>query len=174
LSLDEQELPGAFEMLGLAKRGKSLDAFGRRVCGCPGNKELRQMKVRWTKVSLRLRITPGELEALEAGEPVVERLQFGEGQGWETAIIPSDATTDLACVGGTVQITLSLADCCRLSNPEVEGIYFQRAIEPLIRYFIEKDFPCAHLRAPDAMEPITDTFVPPTDFEARKAIPHAD
>jgi len=131
------------------------------------------MKVRWTKVSLRLRITPGELEALEAGEPVVERLQFGEGQGWETAIIPSDATTDLACVGGTVQITLSLADCCRLSNPEVEGIYFQRAIEPLIRYFIEKDFPCAHLRAPDAMVPNTDTFVPPTDFEARKAIPHA-
>jgi hypothetical protein len=70
------------------------------------------MKVRWTKVSLRLRITPGELEALEPGEPVVERLQFGEGQGWETAIIPSDAATDLACVGGTVQITLSLADCC--------------------------------------------------------------
>ena len=66
------------------------------------------MKVRWTKVSLRLRITPGELEALEAGEPVVERLQFGEGQGWETAIIPSDATTDLACVGGRCKLLCRL------------------------------------------------------------------
>jgi hypothetical protein len=141
---------------------------------CAKLNSLRNMKVRWTKVSLRLRITPGELEALEAGKPVLERLQFGEGSGWETLIIPSDAPTDLACVGGTVQITLSLADRCRLSSPEVEGIYFQRTIKPLIRYFIEKDFLCAHLRAPDAMEPISDTFVPPTDFEARKEIPHAD
>jgi hypothetical protein len=132
------------------------------------------MKVRWTKVSLRLRITPGELEALKAGKPVVERLQFGEGPGWEIAIVPSDATTDLAWVVGTVQITLSPADCCRLSSREIEGVYFQRTIEPLIRYFIEKDFPCAHPRAPDAMEPISDTFVAPTDFEARKAIPQAD
>src|SRR5258708_38004847 len=132
------------------------------------------MKVRWTKVSLRLRITPGELEALEAGKPVVERLQFGEGSGWEIAIVPSDATTDLFWVGGTAQITLSLADCCRLSSPEVEGIYFRRTIEPSIRYFIEKDFPCAHQRVADAMEPISETFVPPTDFEARKAMPPAD
>jgi hypothetical protein len=132
------------------------------------------MKVRWTKASLRLRITPGELEALEAGKPVVERLQFGEGPGWEIAIIPSNAETDLVWVGGALQITLSLVDCGRLSSPEVEGVYFQRLIEPLIRYFVEKDFPCAHPRTPDAMEPISDTFVPPTEFEARKAIPHAD
>jgi hypothetical protein len=85
------------------------------------------MKVRWTKVSLRLRITTGELEALEAGEPVVERLQFGEGQGWETAIIPSDATTDLACVGGTVQITLSLADCWPSAHVRTEVLELQPA-----------------------------------------------
>ena len=36
------------------------------------------MKVKWTKDNLRLRITPGELEALEAGKPVLERLQFGD------------------------------------------------------------------------------------------------
>ena len=40
-------------------------------------KELNHMKVKWTKDNLRLRITPGELEALEAGKPVLERLQFG-------------------------------------------------------------------------------------------------
>jgi Family of unknown function (DUF7009) len=106
------------------------------------------MKVRWTKVSLRLRITPGELEALEAGEPVVERLQFGEGQGWETAIIPSDATTDLACVGDTVQITLSLADCCRLSNPEVEGIYFQRGDRVLDSVFHRERLPLRSSTSP--------------------------
>jgi hypothetical protein len=41
-------------------------------------KELNHMKVKWTKDNLRLRITPGELEALEAGKPVLERLQFGD------------------------------------------------------------------------------------------------
>ncbi len=132
------------------------------------------MKVRWAKDSLRLRITPGELDTLEAGKPVVERLQFGEGPGWETAIVPSDATTNLVWIKGALQVALSIADCHRLSVPETEGIYFQQESEPLIRYFIEKDFPCAHPRAPDAMEPISDTFVPPADFEARKATPQAD
>jgi hypothetical protein len=132
------------------------------------------MKVRWTKDNLRLRITPGELKALEAGKPVFERFQFGKGLGWETAIIPSDTTTDLAWVQGVLQVTVSLEDCRRLSYPEVEGIYFQLASEPLIRYFVEKDIPCVHSRTPHAMEPISDTFVPPAEFKARKAMPQTD
>jgi hypothetical protein len=36
------------------------------------------------------------------------------------------------------------------------------------RYFVEKDFPCAHPRTGDAMEKPSETFKPPAGFEARK------
>jgi hypothetical protein len=48
-------------------------------------------------------------------------------------------------------------------------VYFQTADSAPFRYFIEKDFPCVHPRAAEALEPRTETFPPPPDFEARKA-----
>jgi hypothetical protein len=38
----------------------------------------------------------------------------------------------------------------------------------LIRYFIEKDFPCVHRRAADALESPSETFAPPSSFVSKK------
>ena len=128
------------------------------------------MKVRWNKESLRLRITPGELQMIMDGKRVDERFELSGGPwmgggnrvrggrnrvgvGWE-------------CIG--IETCLQ-ADCRRLAAEDAEGVYFRREGSAPLRYFIEKDFPCAHPRVADAMEPPGDTFHPPADFESRKA-----
>jgi|ERR1700730_9125287 hypothetical protein len=127
------------------------------------------MKVRWTKESLRLRITPSELQMILDGKPVGERLELSGGPGWEAAIVSGANATELAWVGNVMQLNLSQADCQRLAARDAEGIYFRREGSASLRYFVEKDFPCAHPRVADAMETPADTFDPPADFESRKA-----
>jgi hypothetical protein len=123
------------------------------------------VKIRWTKNSVRLRITPQELEALQRGETIRE--SFPLGDAWHVAVVPSGQTA-LQFVESVLQITLSENDRAVLANPENEGVYFQTDTEIPLRYFIEKDFPCANPRAAEAMEPVTETFAPPSGFEARK------
>lgn len=127
------------------------------------------MKVRWTKESLRLRITPSELQLILDGKPVGERFELSGGPGWEPAIVPGTDATELAWVGNVMQLNLSQADCQRLAAGDAEGVYFRREGSAPLRYFVEKDFPCAHPRVADAMETPGDTFNPPADFESRKA-----
>src|SRR5215207_9087810 len=93
-----------------------------------------RMKVRWTGDSLRLRITPGELAALERGEPVSE---------------------------GLARVGLTDEDVRRLAAPEAEGVYPHT---PELRLLVEKDFPCAHPHAPEAREPATERFPPTPAF----------
>jgi hypothetical protein len=109
------------------------------------------MKVRWTRSSVRLRISPDELAALEQGDFVEERL--GIPGGFVMRLEPSDVTA-LDSRAGVVRFTLSSADLSRLSAPETEGVYFQDAL----KYFVEKDFPCAHPRGPETAEPNAETF----------------
>ena len=127
------------------------------------------MKIRWTRDHLRLRITPSELEMILEGKAVIECFQLSGGPGWETAIVPVEHETELVWVEGALHLCLSSEDCQRLAVPETEGVYFDRAGDPPLRYFVEKDFPCAHPRAADAMEKPSETFNPPPGFEARKA-----
>jgi hypothetical protein len=47
------------------------------------------MKVRRKHDSLRLRITPTELEDLLGGEQICERLDLSDGPVWEVAIFPN-------------------------------------------------------------------------------------
>ena len=127
------------------------------------------MKVRWTRNSVRLRITPSELDALLRGERVEEELEY-PGGGWLAMILPGASTTELHFARGDLQIALADADRARLSAPDVEGVYFEnRDGETPIRYYIEKDFPCAHPGAPEAREPRTETFAPPPGFKERHA-----
>ena len=74
-------------------------------------------------------------------------------------------------------LLLSDADRLRLSASDTEGIYFEANqadfTEPgsgqgVFRYYIEKDFPCIHPRAGDAMEEPTETFLTPPHFSERK------
>jgi hypothetical protein len=104
-----------------------------------------------------------------AGKAVTECLRFSSEPGWETAIVPVEHATELVWVEGALQLCLSSEDRQRLALPETEGVYFDRAGDPPMRYFVEKDFPCAHPRAGDAMEKPSETFNPPPGFEARKA-----
>lgn len=116
------------------------------------------MKIRWTRNSVRFRITPTELACLERGEPVGESLALPGGAGWTASICPKAAETALQMEGTELRLRLSAADGQRLSAPEEEGVYFRLGSEPALLYFIEKDFPCIHPRALDALEAATETF----------------
>jgi hypothetical protein len=126
------------------------------------------MKIRWTKQSVRFRITPSELAALERGKSVSETLQLPSGIAWCAVITPAADETSLDFKSGTLNLSLSKADLQQLCIAENEGVYFQEQDEPALRYFIEKDFPCVHPRAADALEPTTETFIAPAGFEERK------
>lgn len=122
------------------------------------------MKVRWTERSVRLRITPEELETLQdGGEIHVVFSPTGSG-GWSVRVAPSQSTS-LSMNGGALRLSLSREDVKKLCEPQREGVYFSAGET---RYFIEKDFPCAHPRAGEAQEAATSTFAPPAGFEERK------
>ena len=124
------------------------------------------MKVRWSRDSIRLRITPSEMAPLLAGESVAETLVFPGGASWSVQLAPN-TDTELVSEKAAVRLHLSPEDRQRLAAPDTEGVYFQT--ENGLRYFVEKDFPCAHPRAAEASEAITETFDAPTGFEERKA-----
>ncbi len=124
------------------------------------------MKVRWTADSLRLRITPAELAALERGDAVAEGLTFPGGGAWSVRLEPTAEAAGVAWAGGAVRVGLAPADVRRLAAPDAEGVYPQT---PDLRLTVEKDFPCAHPHAPDAREPETERFPPSPGFLARKA-----
>lgn len=121
------------------------------------------MKVRWMQSSLRLRITPTELDALQSGEAMVERAAFPGG--WSITLQQGDESTLLSNAPGIVTLTLDAPSLAELSQPEAEGVYLTRED---IKFFVEKDFPCVHPR-PSAAEESSETFAPPAGFEERKA-----
>lgn len=129
------------------------------------------MKVRWNRDSIRLRITPTEFQAITRGEAVQEGIAFPGMQLWNVTLRPSDAETLLASDQQGVHFSLSEADRAKLADPETEGVYFEMTEPTMLRYFVEKDFPCAHKPAPEAGEGASETFIPPSGFEARKLAP---
>ena len=129
------------------------------------------MKVRWTRDSIRLRITPTEFQAITNGEPVHEGVAFPGMQFWNITLRSSDAETTIFSDQKGVYLSLSQLDRARLSEPETEGVYFQLDEPTVLRYYVEKDFPCVHSRAPEAGESSTETFAPPSGFEERKLAP---
>lgn len=126
------------------------------------------MKVRWTRNSIRLRITPGELNALQIGQAVTEELKLGPGGGWSVTLYPASDHTGIAFELGALRLTLASSDVLNLARPEAEGVYFQTPTDPSLRYYIEKDFPCIHPRAAEARESASETFAPPQDLAERK------
>lgn len=107
------------------------------------------MKIRWNRSSIRLRITPSELAALEARQDIVETLLFpGASSGWSIAVQVGGETSALRQEEGTIVLHLAEPDLLRLLEPEREGVYFSHGTPPqTLTYYIEKDFPCAHPRA---------------------------
>jgi hypothetical protein len=130
------------------------------------------MKIRWTKNSVRFRITPHELEELINHRPVSEEISWGNGY-WE-ATVGIGHETGLWFEKMILQIRIAPQDVKKLAEPDNEGVYFSTTAGPegeAIRYIIEKDFPCAHPRAGEAEESPTETFEPPPGFEERKNRP---
>ena len=126
------------------------------------------VKIRWSRSSLRLRITPRELQALQHGDPVMEELVIPGGGSWSAEIRPRSAESTFSLDQGKLCFFLSAVDLHKLSEPNAEGVYLHWKNQTGLIYFIEKDFPCAHPRAGDTLEPATETFEPTPDFEARK------
>lgn len=123
------------------------------------------MKVRWNANSLRLRITPLELAQILRGEPVQEMLALTGQTCWQVTI-QAAIETALSSTGQLAVMSLAPSDRERLARPDMEGVYFQTAEG--VRYLVEKDFPCIHPRAVEMLEPTTETFDAPLDFEKRK------
>lgn len=124
------------------------------------------MKIRWKATELRFRITPTELARILAGESVTEVFAFPNG--WR-ATISSATETDLRFSdSGVVTVTLSESDREQLGKDDSEGVYFQRDADgPVIRYYVEKDFPCLHPRASEVLSEEGETFAPTESFLAR-------
>jgi hypothetical protein len=129
------------------------------------------MKVRWNRDSIRLRITPSEFQAIISGESVHEGIAFPGMQFWNITLRSSDAETMIASDQHGVYFSLSEADRATLADPEAEGVYFEMTQPTILRYYVEKDFPCVHKPAPEAGEGASETFTPPSGFEARKLAP---
>ena len=125
------------------------------------------MKVRWTASGVRLRITPTELQAIVKGEPVGEALPL---RGWTVRVVPTQSETSLTADGPALTLALSRMDAAYLAEPDREGVYFQQDGPARLRYLIEKDFPCVHPHAAEALEPPTETFAEPPGFRARKGV----
>lgn len=118
------------------------------------------MKVRWTSQSLRLRITPTELDCLLKGESVNQELEFAGKTVWKVVLEPTSTETRLTVDLGSVMLGLSDADRRNLAAPEREGVYFttQDTLGGSLRYYVEKDFPCIHPGETDAIETPSETF----------------
>lgn len=134
------------------------------------------MKVRWTSGSLRLRISPSELAALERGEPVEERLRIPgalAGSSWTILLLPGGAVSEISGSGNVVVFDISRADVGKLASPSTEGVYYRRATAgetgEAFSFYVEKDFPCIHPRPSEVIEPEHETFTAPVGFEERKA-----
>ena len=120
------------------------------------------MKIRWRRGSVRFRISPPEMEAIQQGESVSEVLAFPGGV-WRATIAPGALTRLLGDEDGGLTLWLAPEDRERLFAPETEGIYFEGDV---LRYYLEKDFPCVHPRPREAQES-SETFAPPPGFAAR-------
>lgn len=119
------------------------------------------MKVRWTNSSVRFRITPAELDAITAETEVVSNLTIPGGGGWQAAITCGSERSQIAFRNGRVEMALSHDHRILLAAPQTEGVYCTAPDDVTFRYYIEKDFPCAHPRAAEAWEEPTNTFPAP-------------
>ena len=109
------------------------------------------MKVRWTETSLRLRITPLELEALRHRQAVIATMTVG---AWQVFLNGGPWETQLLTRGSQVHVHLSLADLAALLEPSAEGVYMAQGA---FKYYVEKDFPCEHPRSAEVtLEPMLE------------------
>ena len=127
------------------------------------------MKIRWSHQGIRFRITPTEFENLKLGQRVEECLDIGETQ--LTARI--DVVTgegSITSTGNSVTLECAVADILRLAEQDREGIYFSEWSEKGVEmvYYIEKDFPCVHVKSSQVKEEPSETFTPPLGFADRK------
>ncbi len=116
-----------------------------------------------------MRVSPSEFDALLSGSAVSESLGApGRGQ-WSATCVVGDVTA-VEIVDANLTLTLSRADMARFAEPETEGVYFTADGDPPFRYYVEKNFPCAHPHAPEAcaMDAPLGTFAPTPAFDARK------
>ncbi len=123
------------------------------------------MKIRWTGESVRLRITPTELETLGAGGPLEETLSIPGGT-WRVRVAVTGESLSIRADGETVVVQIPPDQVALLAEPDREGVY---AHAPELRLLVEKDFPCAHPHAVEAAEPPTERFAPTPQFVARKS-----
>ncbi len=128
------------------------------------------MKIRWTENSIRLRISPSELDALLDNQIVRESVHLASG-GWSTRILPGCASTDCGLVDGDLLVYLSSVDVHALAEPTSEGVYFKfdTSVGSEVLVYIEKDFPCAHPRPSKVPEAaVSETFAPTQSYLSRQ------
>lgn len=108
------------------------------------------------------------MDRLLGGGDITETLMLSPvgGECWSATLAPATETS-LGLENNSLRLTLSPSDRTRLAVPETEGVYFETTGQMSVRYYVEKDFPCAHPGAPEAKEPPAETFAPPPGFKER-------
>jgi hypothetical protein len=104
---------------------------------------------------------------LRAGEDVIEAPTF-PGLCWVAKIRYSNGRPALAADGADLIVFLDSESINTLISPVSEGVYFKT--DSGFRFFVEKDFPCAHPHSPDAEEESTERFEVTAAFELRKKL----
>jgi hypothetical protein len=126
------------------------------------------MKVRWLDASIRLRITPTELTGLILGQELGQTIEFPGGAAWTVRVLPQCRAADLIWCGDALCVCLREEDVAELAEGDTEGVYFTTGGGRPIRYFVEKDFPCAHPHPEEAADPETERFAPTESYLRRK------
>ncbi len=83
------------------------------------------MKIGWDRSSIRLRVTPEEVERLSCGGAVNEDVTLPWGGHWSAAIVPSEgAATCITLENGCLRLFLARSDRERLAEPGAARMAF--------------------------------------------------
>jgi hypothetical protein len=83
------------------------------------------MKIGWDRSSIRLRVTPGEVDSLGRGVHVNEEIALPWGGHWSATILPSaGATTCITLEGGHLRLFLADRDRAQLTGSATRKLTF--------------------------------------------------
>lgn len=110
------------------------------------------MKLRTDGHSLRLRLSPADIELFKEARQLQEILHLPKGQSFTYGLYLSEQGTqaDIQCSNRNIAVYLPKGDAKKwIENENMEGLYYQLPTqnEQTIRLLIEKDQPCRHTTA---------------------------
>lgn len=133
-----------------AHPGHAWDLLAAAFPQVPQAASILGMKVRWTHESLRVRITPAELDTLVRGGDLTTALG-----GWTVQMRRGGEVLGVQWDGPAVTVQIPGKDLETFADEARDGVY---AHQTGFRLLVEKDYPCRHPHPEEAREPATERF----------------